>query len=272
MASNGIVPYTDWELMAEESLRTAIRAKALPLDKNKQPISEAEAWLRMQRGRELGLQPLEALHNLYVVNNRVALQGSVMLSLVQRSKLGHIQVVEANDEKATVRVFLWEVSKTEPVGEISFTMKEAERAELTGKRIWKQYPRDMLIWRAVARACRIYFAALFGGAVYVPEELAEVEGEGIVDEEAPITHEQVEQARARMQEARLTGEDLAQWCREHGIDKRRNIPRRLWPELLDWIASHKQHEGPKRFIPKDPNEVQPSLEEVTISDVELDEG
>jgi len=271
MASNSIVAYPDWEKVAEEALRAAKRAKILPEDSHGRPISEAEAWLRMQRGRELGLQPLEALHNLYVINNRVALQGSVMLSLVQRSKLGHVQV-QADDKQATVKVFLWEVSKTEPIGEVTFTMKEAKQAGLTDKWAWQKYPRDMLTWRAVARACRIYFAALFGGPVYVPEELSEMNGEGAMDEDAPISHSQVEEARERMQEAGLTGEDLAQWCREHGIDKRRNIPRRLWPELLDWIDSHTRHEGPKRFIPKDPNEVQPSLEEVTISEVELDEG
>jgi len=273
MASNGIMPYEQWRVEAEDALQSARKADLLPLTgkgQNKHPISTSEAWLRMERGRELGLKPLEALHGLYVVDNRVALEGAVMLSIVQRSGLGHLEL-EFGETEARAKVYLWAVSKERPVGEVVFTEDDARRAGLLAKDAWRKYKKDLLGWRAVARACRFYFPALFGGPIYTPDELEEVSS--AESGEGPLVHWQREEATKLMKEAGLTTEDLQHWCEEHGIAKPRDIPRRLWEELLDWIASHKaaEHEGPKRFVPKT-DEVQPSLEEVSVSDVELDEG
>ncbi len=55
---------------------------------------------------------------------------------------------------------------------MSWTIKDAERAGLTGNPTWKKFPRQMLKARCISEAVRGIFPAVLSG-LYAPEEVQE---------------------------------------------------------------------------------------------------
>jgi len=124
-------------------------------------------------GRELGIGPMQSLRDIYPVNGRPALMASLMVSRVRG--LGHrFKTLESTDTTAVVQVH--RKGEPEPEPPIRFTLEDAKRAELTGKAVWRQYPKAMLWNRAASAACRRDCPEALGGAVYTPEELGDGDG------------------------------------------------------------------------------------------------
>ncbi len=131
----------------------------------------ADMMAAILKGREVGLQPMEAISSLYLVGGRVALDGKTMLALVQRA--GHQIRVQIAMDKATVNAWRRDPYTHELVdqGAVTFTKKDAETAGLADKDNYLEYPKMMLAWRAVTFACRLFFADTITGLAYVPEEV-----------------------------------------------------------------------------------------------------
>lgn len=132
-------------------------------------MTEQAAFLVVTRGRELGMQPIEALSSLYVVNGRVALEGEAMLAAINRNNLGTYLVTESSVERAEVEMVNRSGSKFTAV----FTAEDAKRAKLSSDP-WQKYPQMMLLWRAVSWGCRVCFPELFNG-IYTREEAESME-------------------------------------------------------------------------------------------------
>jgi hypothetical protein len=127
-------------------------------------------------GKELGIQPMEAISSLYLVNGTVSMSGKLMSALVHRA--GHQLEVHITKTKSTVTCFRRQPDgELMEVGSISFGAEEAKLAGLDQKDTYLAYPTIMWTWRAISQACRIYFADVLSGVAYVPEE---------VDVEAPV--------------------------------------------------------------------------------------
>lgn len=121
-----------------------------------QGVTPQAAAIIMLKAGELGIPPVSAFEFLYVIGNKVSLQGQMVMALVQRSGLGTIQVSERSAQKATA------VGKRpgyEPL-RITFTLDEAQKL---GVKNIDKFPADMLVWKAVARVGRLLFADLLGG-------------------------------------------------------------------------------------------------------------
>lgn len=146
------------------------------------------------KGRELGLDPLYALSVIYLVHGKPSLEGEAMLGLAMRRYPDlKIEWVEQSHAKAILKM-------ARPGGNFStfeFTVQDALRARIlervnqdgtvsampnrNGKKnyVWEQYTKDMLMWRAVARAVRFLFPECIQGCL-TPDELAPPEPVGIV--------------------------------------------------------------------------------------------
>jgi len=146
-------------------------------------MTEAQLVLVAQAGRELGFGPTTSMRQLYVVNNKVTLQGGAMLALIQNSgKCKRMAFEWDKDKKA------WEVTMERADFELAHTerftlaqadaisvMEKGKWIKLSEKFVWKQYPKTMIYWRALAACARKVFADVIEG-LYLPEELgAEVE-------------------------------------------------------------------------------------------------
>lgn len=104
----------------------------------------------LQTGRELGLQPIEALNSIYFVNGKPSIYGEAVPLQIMRA--GHtIKWGKCNSEEATVTIIRGdngnEMTQT-------FTMAEARERGYTSNPIYKKYPENMLKWRVLGMVAK----------------------------------------------------------------------------------------------------------------------
>lgn len=121
----------------------------------------------IQWGMELGLQPMQAMQNIAVINGRPALWGDAVIALVRGSPLCEYIHEEDDGETATCRV----KRRGEAEQVRTFSMVEAKAANLVGKQgPWTQYPKRMRQMRARAFALRDVFPDVLRGMPVAEEE------------------------------------------------------------------------------------------------------
>ena len=139
------------------------KSNLVPKDYQNNP---SNCIIAMQWGFEIGLQPLQAMQSIAVINGRPAIWGDAMLALVRGSGLLEYMHEEPTDEGCTVRI----KRKGEPEAERTFTKEDAKKAGLAGKQgPWTQYPKRMMQMRARAFALRDVFPDVLRG-VFIAEE------------------------------------------------------------------------------------------------------
>lgn len=138
----------------------------VPKDYQRKP---GNILVAMQWGAEIGLQPLQAMQNIAVINGRPSIWGDAMLALVRGSGLLDFIREEISEDgtKATCTV---KRKNEEPVASV-FTMEDAKKAGLSGKQgPWTQYPKRMLKLRARSYALRDVFPDVLKGMAIAEEE------------------------------------------------------------------------------------------------------
>jgi hypothetical protein len=146
--------------------------------------SQAQAVVKILAGRELGLSPLQSITDIYMVNGKVALQAKLIASLIKRSGKYDYRV-DKLDEQECVISFYQQNGKMEKIGESSFTIKDAAKAGIVNKEVWKAYPRNMLFARAISNGARLYCADVV--TAYTPEEVEDIRVTIPVHPEKPTT-------------------------------------------------------------------------------------
>ncbi len=122
----------------------------------------------IQWGMELGLQPMQAMQNIAVINGRPSLWGDAVIALVKACPACEWIVEEIGDESATCRV----KRAGEPEQSRSFSKADAKTAGLLGKQgPWSQYPKRMLQMRARSWALRDVFPDVLRGLAVAEEAL-----------------------------------------------------------------------------------------------------
>ena len=120
----------------------------------------------IQWGMELGLQPMQAMQSIAVINGRPSLWGDAMLALVKAHPAFEWIKEECDGTVATCTI----KRRGEPEVVQSFSLEEAKRAGLTGKQgPWTQYPKRMLQMRARGFALRDAFPDALRGVVSAEE-------------------------------------------------------------------------------------------------------
>ncbi|MFW9594501.1 MAG: recombinase RecT [Macromonas sp.] len=156
--------------------------------------------IAMQWGFEIGLQPLQAMQSIAVINGRPAIWGDAMLALVRGSGLLEYIHEEPTDDGCTVRI----KRKGEPEAERTFTKEDAKKAGLSGKQgPWTQYPKRMMQLRARAFALRDVFPDVLRG-VFIAEEAQDMPSEkhmGTADE-VQSTVQRLDKPASRADKAR----------------------------------------------------------------------
>lgn len=120
----------------------------------------------IQWGMELGLQPMQAMQSIAVINGRPSLWGDAMLALVKAHPAFEWIKEGCDGTVATCTV----KRRGEPEVVQTFAMEDAKRAGLTGKQgPWTQYPKRMLQMRARGFALRDAFPDALRGVVSAEE-------------------------------------------------------------------------------------------------------
>lgn len=134
-------------------------------------------------GRERGLPPMVSLAGIDVVDGRPTLNATLLAALVYRA--GHkIEVTENSDKVAEVRI-----ERADGLGSatVRWTMTDAQRAGLAGKRNWQTYPRQMLFARALSEAARQACPDVALGLDVDLMEPTPEQGKPVTVQRAPIT-------------------------------------------------------------------------------------
>jgi len=141
------------------------------LPKHIETLSDAVATMIV--ARELGLAPFSSFPDLMIINGSVGMTSKLMLALVL--KAGHrADVIEMTDEKAELEAWRKYDDEWVKVGTFTFTMDQADTAELSQKDTYVKYPADMLMNKVIARMVRFAFPDVLRG--YVPDEMEEITG------------------------------------------------------------------------------------------------
>lgn len=128
------------------------------------PANILVAW---QKGAELGLSPTQSLDGIAVINGRASLWGEATTAVVLASglmvahKSWHTGSIKGGDLTAHYRA---QRRNMDP-NEYTFSIDDAKMAGLWGKGTYNSYPKDMLMWKAKARAYRTDFADCLKGTM-----------------------------------------------------------------------------------------------------------
>lgn len=121
----------------------------------------------VQWGMELGLQPMQAMQSIAVINGRPSLWGDAVIALVRSSPVFEYIYESDDGETATCRV----KRRGEDEQVRTFSMADAKLAGLTGKSgPWTQYPKRMRQMRARSFAVRDVFPDVLRGLAVAEEQ------------------------------------------------------------------------------------------------------
>ena len=139
----------------------------------KDVVSQAQTVVKILAGRELGLAPIEAMSNLYIVNGKVALQAKAIGALIKKNAKYDFKVEKLDDTECTIAFYQIEGGNKVELGKSTFTIKDAAKAGIVNKDVWKNYPRNLLYARALTNGARWYAADAFCG--YTVEEVEDLD-------------------------------------------------------------------------------------------------
>lgn len=133
----------------------------------------AQALVKIQAGRELGLQPFAAMTGIHIIKGKPVLGANLIASLIKNDPRYDYRVARLDDKGCDIDFY----EHGEKTGRASFSEADAKSAGLAGDN-WKKYPRNMYFARAISNGAKWFTPGIFGGApVYTPGELGEPEGE-----------------------------------------------------------------------------------------------
>jgi hypothetical protein len=192
MASE-IVPFIDKDQLAtmREFVDYLKTNSALPANEN-----AGQVMMKLQAAKDMGLTPTQALTGIAFVNGKLAVFGAAAASLMVKHGY-NLAWGKCSATTATLKV------SKEGRGEHSetFTIDDAKKAGLAGKAgPWTLYTRDMLRWKALARA-RNFFCPEVGGGLPIKEDYQETEKELLHAESGKIEEAQ-DNAKAAIEDAK----------------------------------------------------------------------
>ena len=146
VAKRDEVLFPSWEQMTEQA---TVLVKSGFFGKSVQKPEQAMAI--MLAGRELGVPPMEAINSIYIVDGKPSCGAGLMAALILRSGCSYV-INESTDKMCSITF----KRRTGEVYTHEFTIEDAKRAGLTGKKSWQGYPKAMLYSRCMAAGARAH--------------------------------------------------------------------------------------------------------------------
>jgi len=150
---------------------------------------EGDVLVAVQMGGEIGLQPMQALQNIAVINGRPCVWGDALPALAKAHPA--FESMDESFDNQTMTATCKVKRRGEPEQTVIFSKEDAETAKLWGKQgPWQTYPKRMLAMRARGWAIRNVFPDALKG-IQVAEEVQDIpmkdmgDAEVVKDEEEP---------------------------------------------------------------------------------------
>lgn len=199
-----LLPTTQDLKMIQAIAATAGRETSLVPKVAGKPMTQGQAAVIMLYGRELGVQPMAALNQIYVVNGRPQASAQLMTGLMQGADPdAGVEILERTTEKARVRITYKGRKQT-----FEATIEDAKRANLTKNPTWSTYPKQMLVWTAVRTGVRLMAPDALNALAQLPavgdaeamfppaEEEGVIEGEAVDVSDVTVEPSLTEEAEA----------------------------------------------------------------------------
>jgi hypothetical protein len=153
--------------------------------------SKEKAVAVMMMGRELGIEPMQSFQGIDIIEGRPAVRPQLRLALAKRSGLMENFSISFSPDGTSCTVT--GNRKGDKPHTVTFGKADADKAGLTGKYNWKNYPKNMLQWRAVGYWLDAVMPDVCGGYYSADELGAVTDAEGapleivpeVVQEETP---------------------------------------------------------------------------------------
>ncbi len=163
------------------------------------------AMVRIQAGRELGLQPMMALNKIHVLPKGDIVIAAAVLGAVAMSQGVRWQFLQNDTNACKLRIYKLDGSIPEHTA--SFTMEDAKRANLDWKDNYKMYPEEMLFNRCLSKGLR-KFDPRIGAGFYTKEEMEDVDHFGPDKQgKVPEDQDQVGYEEEEVQDAEIVDEE-----------------------------------------------------------------
>jgi len=149
------------------------------------------ALVKIQAGQELGISPIMAMKEVYLIPSKAGVKiqigASLQAAMIKKSGKYDYRIVEHTKEICTIHFFERRGDKWEKIGDESYTIGDARAAGLTaGKDVWTKHPKNMLFARAMSNGAKWHCPDVFGGAIYnESDEFPESKFEAEIVEEKP---------------------------------------------------------------------------------------
>jgi len=149
--------------------------------------SISQSVAKILAGQELGIGPMRAMTDLYVITDkegrtRISMSAVLMASLIKGSGKYDYNIVRLDDTGCAIQFYRFDRSLKssaetwKPLGEpVTFVEADAVRAGLMGRNpTYKSFPRNMYFSRAISNGAKWHCSDVFGGPIYTPEELRDI--------------------------------------------------------------------------------------------------
>jgi hypothetical protein len=151
-------------------------AKAISESKMFGMQNQQQALVLMALCQSEGKDPIQAVRQFHVINGKPAMRADAMLAEFQRQGG---KVAWGDRTNASVTGTFSHPSGGEVT--VTWTLKDAETAQLLGNPTWKKFPRQMLTARVVSEAIRTILPGVVAG-IYTPEEVNDIIEAEIVEQ------------------------------------------------------------------------------------------
>jgi hypothetical protein len=128
--------------------------------------SEAQAFVKIMAGRELGITALMAMTKIYIVKGKIMVGADIVASKIKSSGKYDYRIKKLDNNACVIDFF----ENKELVYTSNFTIEDARKAKLIKEGgAWETWPRPMLFSKAITQGGRIVCPHILNGA-YTPEE------------------------------------------------------------------------------------------------------
>jgi hypothetical protein len=160
-----------------DSYKPKFDPRATPQEKAAaREIAIGNATAAVLQGVTLGIDPLMALQQIYIIHGRPGMYAKMMVALVQSR--GHdVWTEDLSDSRAVV---CGRRAGTEHVERVAITMDQARKAAWTKNEAYTKTPQDMLWARAAARVCDRIASDVLKGIASVEEVQDTIKAEAAV--------------------------------------------------------------------------------------------
>lgn len=184
----------------------------------------AQAVVKILAGAEYGLGPIASMRSIHVFDGQTTLHYTLVGAMIKKHPIYDYRVQRSDATGAQIEFF----EHGQSVGTASFTIEDAKRAGLLGKKNWRSYPEDMCFGRAMTRGARKFCPVVFDGPIYVDDEIEpmDIVSPKIVSQQVEAEGEAINYEERRMQ--------ISKWLEAKGIEDLEDAILEARGKVSDW--------------------------------------